>query len=148
MDFVDIGNAGNAADTTGYGAVDYDYRIGQHEVTIEQFMAVQAADARVGSGDEGYWHDGTRTVGVNAPASYVTMYESAMFCNWLTTGNAYEGTYQFNDSGILTNVLTRRQMNESGGLFYVLPTEDEWYKAAYYHHHLPLRHEHQDPSQL
>lgn len=28
IDFVPIGNAGNAADTTGYGAVPYEYRMG------------------------------------------------------------------------------------------------------------------------
>ena len=29
IDFVDIGNAGNAADTTTYGAVPYEYRMGK-----------------------------------------------------------------------------------------------------------------------
>ena len=38
---------------------------------------------------------------------------------------------QFNGSGTLTNVMSRVQIAADGGLFYVLPTEDEWYKAAY-----------------
>ena len=29
MEFVNIGYAGNAADSTGYGAVGYEYRIGK-----------------------------------------------------------------------------------------------------------------------
>lgn len=33
IDFVNVGNAGNAADTTGYGAVSYQYRIGKYEVS-------------------------------------------------------------------------------------------------------------------
>ena len=33
MDFVDIGNASNAADDTTYGAVDYSYQMGTHEVS-------------------------------------------------------------------------------------------------------------------
>ena len=33
MDFVDMGNAGNSADDTGYGSVDYNYRMGTHEVS-------------------------------------------------------------------------------------------------------------------
>ena len=37
IDFVTIGNIGNAADTTGYGAVDYDYYIGKYEVTNSQW---------------------------------------------------------------------------------------------------------------
>ncbi len=36
---VPVGNAGNAADTTGYGAVTYDYRIGTTEVTNAQYVA-------------------------------------------------------------------------------------------------------------
>jgi sulfatase modifying factor 1 len=30
MDWVNVGNAGNAADTTGYGAVAYAYQIGKY----------------------------------------------------------------------------------------------------------------------
>ncbi len=33
MDWVAVGNAGNAADSTGYGSVSEDYQIGTHEVT-------------------------------------------------------------------------------------------------------------------
>ena len=54
MDFVNIGYAGNVANTADcdnltpgtqrYGAVDYNYRIGMKEVTIEQFAAARAAD--------------------------------------------------------------------------------------------------------
>jgi formylglycine-generating enzyme required for sulfatase activity len=62
----------------------------------------------------------------------VTWYEAAQYCNWLTTSNAYTGAYQFNGSGTLTNVMSRTQILANGGLFYVLPTEDEWYKAAYF----------------
>ena len=32
IDFVNIGNAGNAADTTTYGAVPYAYRMGKYEI--------------------------------------------------------------------------------------------------------------------
>jgi len=40
MDFVTVGNAGNAADpTTGFGSVGYEYRIGTYEVTNSQYAA-------------------------------------------------------------------------------------------------------------
>ena len=39
MDWVNVGNPGNAADTTGYGAVAYAYQIGKHEVTNAQYGA-------------------------------------------------------------------------------------------------------------
>ncbi len=130
IDFVAIGHAGNAADATGYGAVGYHYRIRKTEVSIDQFFKARSADGRIGNGDENYWNVGIRSVGNDAPASRVSWFESAMFCNWLTTGDAYSGVYQFNGSGTL--VAFDRTYRNVNGLAYVLPTEDEWYKAAYY----------------
>ena len=43
IDFVHIGNAGNTADTAGYGAVGYDYQIGKYEVTNAQWNAFTLA---------------------------------------------------------------------------------------------------------
>lgn len=37
IDTVAVGDRGNAADATGYGAVDHAYRIGKYEVTISQY---------------------------------------------------------------------------------------------------------------
>ena len=37
MAFAPVGNLGNAADTTGYGAVGYAYSIGKYEVTLAQY---------------------------------------------------------------------------------------------------------------
>lgn len=122
MDFVDIGYAGNDADFTGYGSVGYNYKIGKFEVTAAQWNAVRAADSNVGNA--GSWSG-------PQPTASSSWYEAAKFANWLTTGNAYSGAYQFNGSGTLTSVMTRAQIEADGGLFYVLPTEDEWYKAAY-----------------
>ncbi|MCK5851119.1 MAG: SUMF1/EgtB/PvdO family nonheme iron enzyme, partial [Kiritimatiellae bacterium] len=131
--FIVIGDAGNAADgSTGYGEVGYEYRISEHEVAIAEFAAAVSNDSRIGSGNENWWNDGTRTVGDNAPVVYVSWYEAAKYCNWLTTRDAYTGAYQFDGSGALTNVLTRAQILASHDRYYVLPTEDEWYKAAYY----------------
>jgi formylglycine-generating enzyme required for sulfatase activity len=133
MGFVDIGHAGNAADsTTTYGAVNYNYRIATYEVTIDQLVKVRAMDNRVGDGDENYWNTGGRTVGTNAPAVRISWNGAAGFCNWLTTGDALMGAYQFDGDGNLTNMMTRAQILAAGGTFYVLPTEDEWYKAAFY----------------
>ncbi|MCF7675108.1 MAG: hypothetical protein K9N23_20410 [Akkermansiaceae bacterium] len=33
IDYVTVGNAGNAADSTGYGAVAYEYKIAKNETT-------------------------------------------------------------------------------------------------------------------
>lgn len=120
MAFAEIGSAGNAADSTGYGAVGYNYRIGTYEVTKAQWDTVAAA---AGISESGVWSG-------SQPVASLSWYEAAQFCNWLTSGNKYTGAYQFNGSGILTDV--SRVAAAVYGTVYVLPTEDEWYKAAYY----------------
>lgn len=122
MDFVNIGYAGNVADTTGYGAVDYNYRIGRYEVTADQWESVIAADPNVGNA--GDWAG-------SQPTASSSWYEAAKFANWLTTGNAHSGAYQFDGSGVLTGV-DRAAALSIYDTVYVLPSEDEWYKAAYF----------------
>lgn len=137
MDFVVIGNAGNTGDVryvvngVSPGSVAYNYRMGVHEVTIDQFTKAMNMDARIGSGNEGFWNEGTYMTGVHAPVGYVDWFEAARFCNWITSGDAYTGAYQFDDSGVLTNV-NRTAAVSIYGTVYVLPTEDEWHKAAFY----------------
>lgn len=131
MEFVNIGYAGNMVDSTGYGAVGYKYRIGRLEVTIDQFMKAHKADHRIGDGDEDYWNNGSRSVGTSGPACNMSWYDAAKFCNWLTTGSAHKGAYRFNGSGDFRGV-DRDAAISAYGTVYVLPSEDEWYKAAYY----------------
>jgi formylglycine-generating enzyme required for sulfatase activity len=122
MDFVDIGYIGNSPDSpSGYGAVDYNYRIGKYEVMASQWAAVITADSNVGNA--GSWSGAQ-------PTASSSWYEAARFCNWLTTGDAYTGIYQFDGSGVLTGY--DRTYRNGNGVAYVLPSEDEWYKAAYY----------------
>jgi hypothetical protein len=127
MDFVTIGNAGNVTNSDGFGRVTHDYRIGSTEVSIEQFLA-----SPVSGGDPDFWNDGVRQVGVAAPVTKVSWYQAAQFCNYLTSGNVYSGAYQFDGGGNLINVMNRASIIADGGTFYVLPTQDEWYKTAYY----------------
>lgn len=137
LDFVNIGNTGNTAQSAanrahgdsggdGYGAVGYNYRMGMHEITIGQFAKARAADSRIDNGNENPY-----AIGVNGPAGRVSWHESAKFANWLTTGNAYTGAYQFDSDGTLSHV-NRAAAVSTYGTVYVLPTEDEWYKAAYF----------------
>ena len=122
VEFESIGSAGNAADSgSGYGAVGYNYRIGRYEVTKSQWDTVAGA---AGISETGVWSG-------SQPVASVSWYEAAQFCNWLTSGNKYLGAYQFDGSGTLTNV-NRSAAISVYGMTYVLPTEDEWYKAAYY----------------
>jgi formylglycine-generating enzyme len=124
MDFVTIGNAGNGTDpATGnlYGAVSSSYRIGKYEVTAAQWQTINTA---AGIGDSGTWSG-------NQPAASFSWYEAAQFCNYLTSGNKYSGAYKFDISGNF-QVIDRVSSIATYGTTYVIPTEDEWYKAAYF----------------
>ncbi len=125
MDFVTVGDAGNHPDSTRYDAVGYDFSIGKYEVTADQWAAVIAADSNVGNA--GNW------TGLQ-PTAGTSWYEAAKFCNWLTSGDASLGVYTF--TGSITNptdvTIDRSGAEATYGTIYYLPTEDEWYKAAYY----------------
>jgi sulfatase modifying factor 1 len=55
-ELVPIGDPGNAPDTTGYGAVNYEYQIGKYEVTIGQYAAFLNAVAK--TDPYGLWNGG------------------------------------------------------------------------------------------
>ncbi len=154
FDFVTVGNAGNVADpATGglYGAVAYEYRIAKNETTISQYAeflnAVAATDShqlynermstnpyvagidRSGSGTFGDPYTYAVVGSGNRPISYVSWFDAARFVNWMHngqgSGNTETGVYNLN--GATTGVFTAQP-----GATIWLPTESEWYKAAYY----------------
>src|SRR3954454_14750793 len=80
IEFVSIGNPGNAADTTGNpnpaGSVPYTYRMGKFEIS-EQMI-----DKANSLGGLGITKD---TRGIDKPATSVSWFEAARFVNWLNT---------------------------------------------------------------
>ena len=137
IDFVPIDNTGNPADTvimndgsTGYGAVDYNYRIGKYEVTNAQWDAFTAvAGVPTGNPDSAYNQSASYT-GNRQPTTGVSWYEAAQFCNYLTSGDKSLGAYQLGTDGSI--IVDRAAAISAYGMVYVIPTEDEWYKAAYF----------------
>ena len=147
IDLVTIGNTVNAADSTGYGAVDYAYRIGKYEVTAgqySQFLNATAKDDSFGlynssmssgsqgcriarSGSYGNYSFSISADRENRPVNFISWYDAARFCNYLTSGNTEEGVYD-----TTTWAINRNQAQAQYGIIYFLPSEDEWYKAAYH----------------
>ena len=132
IDFVSIGNAGNAADTTGYGAVPYEYRVGKYE--ISQNAITKATASGMANVTAGAWTG-------SQPAANITWYEAAAFVNWLNTSTGKTAAYNLTFSGSWSMQLwSSEQAWTAGGTnlyrnknaHYFLPSENEWYKAAYY----------------
>ena len=133
IDFVNIGNAGNAADTTGYGAVPYEYRVGKYEIT--QDAITKATASGMSNVTAGAWSN-------NQPAATINWYEAAAFVNFLNTNSGKTAAYDltFSNSEWSMALWSSEQAWTAGGTnlyrnkdaFYFLPSENEWYKAAYY----------------
>lgn len=123
IDFVTIHAAGNAADTTGYGAVGYPYNIGKYQLTQGQYDTIRAVGGSpLAAGS---------TLGPSSPVTLVSWTEVAMLCNWLTTGDFNTGVYTIS-GGAVTGIMDHQTAVSTYGKAYAIPTLDEWYKAAYY----------------
>ena len=155
LDFVNVGDPGNPNDpSTGYGAVGYEYGIGKYEVTLNQYTAflnaVAATDTynlyNPGMATDGYIAgiarsgvSGSYSYAVigdgNRPVTYVSWFDAARFTNWLhngqpsgAQGNGTTETGAYALNGATSGV----GVSKSAGAQYWIPSENEWYKAAYY----------------
>jgi formylglycine-generating enzyme required for sulfatase activity len=160
LQFVTVGDAGNGADTTGYGSVPYVYQMGTYDVTIGQYIQFLNAVAKTdtyglynsgmlsgagwfpfgivqngGPGSYRYAVAGSYGQAVNCPVFFVTWGDAARFCNWLQngqpTGAEGQGTTEtgaYTLNGDTTFLMETRNATST----FVIPSENEWYKAAYY----------------
>jgi formylglycine-generating enzyme required for sulfatase activity len=143
MDFVTIGNPGNAADTTGdpnpVGSVGYTYRMGVHEVSRGMIEAYNA----LGGGPTLPLIDMTdyNANGPDKPITSISWNGAARFVNWLNTSKGYSAAYKFTTGGANDNIVLWGSGDagynpanpfRNANAYYFLPSEDEWYKAAYY----------------
>ena len=147
-----VGDPGNPNSSNGFGAVTNNYWIGKYEVTLNQYTeflnAVGATDtyglyntsmgtdlnsagiARSGaSGGYTYAVIGSG----NRPVTYVSWYDSARFANWLGNGQQTGGQVAGNtETGAYTLTGNTGLIARNAGWTYSLPSENEWYKAAYH----------------
>jgi len=141
------------------GAVDYYYRIGKFETTAGQYTeflnAVAATDTYtlwrpwppsqatynrkiLRSGEPGSYTYSVAPDRANRPVSMVAWRDVARFANWMHNGQptgaqdlstTEDGSYFLNGAYTHEELMTiERKPNAT----WVIPTEDEWYKAAYH----------------
>jgi sulfatase modifying factor 1 len=142
------------------GSVAYSYNIGKYEVTAGQYKEFLNAVAKTdtyglyntnmsdtsdGSGiaqsdSSGNYAYSVDPAFVNRPVNYVSWGDSARFANWLTNGQgngstetgAYFLNGAVNDADLLAVTRIADGDRTPGKKYYFIPTEDEWYKAAYH----------------
>jgi formylglycine-generating enzyme len=141
IDFAFVGNAGNGSDagagggsySSPYGSVSYNYRIGLTEVS--QDWITKATNSGMTNVSAGAWTG-------SQPAANMTWYEAAAFVNWLNTSTGHQAAYDLTWTGSAwtMNLWNSTEAWQAGGqnlyrhkdAYYFLPSEDEWYKAAYH----------------
>lgn len=139
------------------GAVGYNFRMGKYEVTAGQYAeflnAVAASDtynlwnSEMGfafgcritrSGTDGSYVYSVTSTYADGPVNYVSWGDAARFCNWLHNGRptgaqglstTEDGSYYLN--GAVSEADLSSVVREDDATW-VIPTEDEWYKAAYH----------------
>jgi len=153
--YVTVGDPGNPNDQNyfgqgPFGAVTTTYAMGTYEVTISQYTAflnaVAATDlynlynpsmasdlnsagiARANS--PGSYSYSVIPGSGNKPVTYVSFYDAMRYANWLGTGSTETGAYTLlGGTPEPSNGLT---VTRNGGATVWIPSENEWYKAAYY----------------
>ena len=144
--------------TSGYGSVSYNYSIDKYDVTVGQYTdflnAVAATDTfglynpQMGTvpniegiargGSSGSYTYSVIGASADLPITYVSWGDAARFANWLQNGQptgaqgagtTETGAYTLN--GAVTEAALNAITRNTGATI-VIPSESEWYKAAYY----------------
>ena len=148
-----VGDPGNPNDSTGYGAVTYEYRIGKYEVTIGQYTEFLNAVDPSGTNPYSLYNNSMGADGnirgilfssgsasgqkyspigsPNRPITYVSWFDAARFANWMHNGQGSGST----ETGAYTLVggqTSGEAPGKNDGAQFYIPTENEWYKAAYF----------------
>ncbi|MCD6394852.1 MAG: SUMF1/EgtB/PvdO family nonheme iron enzyme [Planctomycetes bacterium] len=150
IDFVDISGdtnptvqQANEGHLDGYGIVNNDYRVGTYEITNDQWNKFRASYGRVTGSPSYAYNESASFWGTNVPTTNLSWYEGAQFVNWLNTSTDHQAAYKFTGTqGTGDYTFTPWESGDAGydssnpfrnsNAYYVLPTEDEWVKAAYW----------------
>ncbi len=162
MDFVTVGNPGNAADPAnsgsvpGIGTVNAAFGIGTYEVTNSQYAEFLNSVDGTGANSLGLYdlNMGTTALGgilfnvnasigskfsirtgfANMPVVYVSFFDAARFTNWLHNGQGSGGTETgaYTLSGGTVTPGNAATVTRNSGAQFWVPSENEWFKAAYH----------------
>lgn len=157
FDWAVIGDINNDADDTGYGSVGYQYSIATTEVTNAQYIEFLNAvaktdthglyDSAMGGQYGGISQSGTSgnftynfknndANWANRPVGSISWYDALRFINWLNngqlTGAQDATTTEYGVYDMSLQSTNPENIVRLAGADYWLPSEDEWYKAAYY----------------
>jgi len=153
IQWVTVGDPGNTADTApaGYGAVTTSFQIMKTEFTNQQYTdflnsvaatdtyslynASMGSNARGGitqSGASGAYTYSAKTNMGDKPVNYVSWFDAARVSNWYQNGATPSSSTETGAYTLVGGQTTGTAPAVNPGATYYVPTEDQWYKAAYY----------------
>lgn len=160
LEMVTVGQPGNSADpedgdevvdgVQNLGSVAESFQIGKHEITNAQFAAFLNAVAKTDTNALYHSGMGIKQFGTSGqfayapkpgmgdkPVVHVTFLGACRFVNWLHNGmpsgnqdatTTEDGAYDLTNTAAITNNTLARKP----GARYFLPSENEWYKVAFF----------------
>ncbi len=141
IEWVTVGDPGNPPDKTGYGAVAYEFQISKFEITVKQYAdflnSVAANDPRQlwtssqkidRVGGPGAFRYEVQAGEGNKPITHISFPDAMRFANWMHNGTGKADT----ETGVYDIAKHGGLAPKAEGAKVWIPSEDEWYKAAYY----------------
>ena len=160
FDWATVGDPGNPPDQVygvnnpnnlRFGSVANTYRISKYEVTNDQYTEFLNAVDPMGTNPNSVYNsfmtssarggidfnagaaNGSRYSSKNnfgnKPVNWVSFFDSMRFVNWLENGQPTGGSGT--ETGVYTISTGLNETRAPGAMFFI-PSEDEWYKAAYF----------------
>jgi len=153
IQWVTVGDPGNTADTApaGYGAVAASFQIMKYEFTNQlytEFLNSKAAtdtyslyDTRMGSlalggitqsGASGSYSYSAKANMGDKPVNFVSWFDAARVSNWLMNGATSSSSTETGAYTLVGGQTSGSAPAVNPGATFYVPTEDQWYKAAFY----------------
>jgi len=153
LQWVTVGDPGNTADTApaGFGAVATSFQIMKYELTNQQYtdflnsvartdtyslyttsMGSNAHGGITRSGSSGFYSYSAKTNMGAKPVNYVSWFDAARVCNWLMNGATSSSSTETGSYTLVNGQTEGEAPAVNPGATVYIPTENQWYKAAYY----------------
>jgi len=156
IEWVTVGDPGNTADTdpSGFGAVATSFRIMKYEFTNQLYTEFlnsvdqngtnpysvyntnMGSNARGGisftSGNASGSKYATKSNMGDKPVNYVSWFDAARVSNWLMNGATNSSSTETGAYTLVSGQTSGTAPAVNPGATFYIPTEDQWYKAAYY----------------
>jgi len=152
IQWVTVGDPGNTADTdpAGRGAVATAFRIMKYEFTNQQYSDFLNSVAKTDtyslysgnmggfmggitqSGSPGSYTYAVRPNMGDKPVNYVSWFDAARVSNWYQNGATSSSSTETGAYTLVSGQISGTAPAVNPGATFYIPTEDQWYKAAYY----------------